>query len=154
MAANVLVNPPGDWFAHMHEEADARALFEHAVELGLAAIPPDADSLHPLRTSHRGSLGPMGLAGVAWDAAEGGDGSKAGGPVDGEEADRRAGEWTDALYSGTTVAEMVRPVARWWRGRMGLSKEEQQRIYLEIDPTADLGHAKLSAKLMGGSDRH
>jgi len=148
MAANVIVNPPGDWFAHMHEHDDARRLFDHALTLGLDAVPPDADDYHPLRL---GGASPeaLGLPSSGWDAPVG-----RGASAEGATPDERAAAWADDTYSSLTVRRAIGPVARWWRGRTGLSKAEQQRVFLEISPGADLGHAKLSAQLMGGSDRH
>jgi hypothetical protein len=139
MAANVLANPPGDWFAHMHDESDAAALFEHLVRLGAASVPPSLDRHHPLRRCNGTEMRGLGLAEVGWDI-----------PLDeGSLTTRRQA----AMYQNSPVADVIQPVARWWRGRMGLSKEEQQRVFLEVDPSANLDHAKLSAQFMG-KDRH
>lgn len=143
MAANVLVNPPGDWFAHMHDERDARALFDHAVDLGLATVPPDRDPAHPLHRAPRAELASLALHGVEWDARL---------PVL-ENSDPKPPAEQD-MYASTHVARMIEPVAHWWRGRLGMTKQEQQRVFLEISPKANLDHANLSAKLMGGVDRH
>jgi hypothetical protein len=145
MAANVLVNPPGDWFAHMHDENDARALFDHAVGLGLAAVPPDSDARHSLRRASKAELASLALRDVAWDAKLDGSGAP----------DLRAAtNHASSLYQRTPVRRMIEPVSHWWRGRLGLTKQEQQRVFLEISPGANLDHANLSAKLMGGADRH